>query len=69
MIVKGKFNRERPPILKIDSIHVKYGSEIKYLGLIARGEVKFRAACKIFEKWTCKSHYVYKKDSQRRMEY
>jgi len=34
MIVKGKFNRERPPIFKIDGANIKYGSEIRYLGLI-----------------------------------
>jgi len=32
MIVKTKFNKERVPILKIDSFNVKYSSEVKYLG-------------------------------------
>jgi len=41
MTVKGKFNRERPPMFKIDSINIKYGSEIRYLSLILDERLNF----------------------------
>lgn len=41
MLVKGKLDRNRLPILKIGDINVKYKSETKYLGLIMDDKMNF----------------------------
>lgn len=41
MLVKGKFDRERMPVIKINNRKIKYVMKVKYLGLIIDEKLKF----------------------------
>lgn len=41
MLIKGKLNKERNPIIKIDDVKVQFTSQVKYLGVILDDRCSF----------------------------